>query len=371
MSAISGKEGLIIAYRDRPEIIIIDPVSTDISISELVGKLRKDKRTAYAKLIALSSLKDSEEIQDAIDLQFDIFLTKGPDVLEALKKVLSEINSDMQGSPTNIGNKVTGALFSKSNIPSKPNNCKTIVFSSAKGGTGTSTVCANMASMFAKLKPEANIAIIDLVLPIGSIAPIVGDKDNLNIVEATLMSSAEIAPGFLGKKLPYIENWGFKLLAGATSPNEANKVDISQIPVLIESLKNDFDYLFIDIGKSLSRISIPVITHSDQTILILSLDQATVSITKIVLDFLFEEGQNKQSVYPLINRAVGLEGLPKREVDEIIGYEITGNLPYIRGEFSLANNANLPIHKKFPDNIVTIALREISQKIIQRMETIK
>jgi len=58
-------------------------------------------------------------------------------------------------------------------------------------------------------------------------------------------------------------------------------------------------------------------------------------------------------------------------VDEIIGYEITGNLPYIRGEFSLANNSNLPIHKKFPDNIVPIALREISQKILQRLEEIR
>ncbi|MBT3239603.1 MAG: AAA family ATPase [Chloroflexi bacterium] len=370
-STDSGTEGLVAAYRDQPEIIIIDPVITDIPIEELMDKLRRDKRTAHSKIIALSSITEPGELQNAIDLNFDRFLSKGPDILEVLKQAILELVDDGQDSTEELGKRVSGFVYSEDNIPSMPHNCKTIVLASAKGGTGTSTVCANMASMFAKLKPKANIVILDLVLPIGSIAPIVGSKDNLNIVEASLMSAAEITPGFFGNKLPFIENWGFKLLAGATSPKEANNCDISRIPIIIESLKNEFDYLFIDIGKSLSRISIPVITHSDQVIMILGLDQATVTLTKTVLDFLRGEGQNRQIVYPLINRAVGLEGLPKREVDEIIGYEITGNLPYIRGEFSLANNSNLPIHKKFPDNIVPIALREISQKILQRLEEIR
>lgn len=363
----SGKKGLVEAYRELPEIIIIDPVFKDISLDELMGKLRRDKRTAQSKIIALSSLSHYEEIQKAIDLNFDKFITKEPEVLNVLTKVISDLVSSLGKEPKVVGKKVSGALYSEQNIPSKTNNCKTIVLLSAKGGTGTSTICANLASMFGKLKPDAKIAVIDLVLPIGSIAPIVGSKDGLNIVQASLMSGADLAPGFFGNNLPMVENWGFQLLAGATKPEEAQNVDISRIPILIESLKNEFDFIFIDIGKSLSRISLPVIIHCDQAIIILSLDQATVTITKMVLDFLSRKGQNKKNVFPLINRAVGLEGLPKREVDEIIGYEITGNIPYIRGNFSLANNSNLPIHIKFPDNIVSIALHEIGQSILKRM----
>ncbi len=363
----NGKEGLIAAYHNYPQIIIIDPIFKDIPLEDLIKKLRRDMRTADSKIIALSSLTNPHEIQYAIDQNFDKFLTKGPNVLEALINIIAELLEEINKKPITRKRKITGTLYSEHNLPYKKKNCKTIVLSSAKGGTGTSTICANLASMFAKLKPELKIAVIDLVLPIGSIAPIVGYTDELNIVKASQFSSGELVPGIFSKELPLIRDWGFYLLAGSTNPAEGNSLEFPQIPIIIESLKNDFDYLFIDIGKSLSRISLPVLLNSNQTIMILSLDQATVSVTNNVLKFLRSKGQTRNMVYPLINRAVGLEGLSKQEVDKIIGYEITGNIPYIRGDFSLANNSNLPIHLKFPDNIVSIALREISQNLIERM----
>ena len=57
-----------------------------------------------------------------------------------------------------------------------------MVFLSAKGGTGTSSLCANIAMCLGSEKIDTRVAVMDLVLPIGSIADIVGYADQMNLV---------------------------------------------------------------------------------------------------------------------------------------------------------------------------------------------
>src|SRR3990172_9936573 len=49
-----GKEGLIFTWRDHPDLILIDPVLSDLSGEELIRRLRNDTRSADIPAIALS-----------------------------------------------------------------------------------------------------------------------------------------------------------------------------------------------------------------------------------------------------------------------------------------------------------------------------
>lgn len=46
IQAGSGKEGLIFAWRDHPDLIIVDPAITDLRGEEIAAKLKQDARTA-------------------------------------------------------------------------------------------------------------------------------------------------------------------------------------------------------------------------------------------------------------------------------------------------------------------------------------
>ena len=50
----TGKEGLIAAWRDAPDLVLFDPALTDISDRGFIHKLRNDPRTGRTPLIALS-----------------------------------------------------------------------------------------------------------------------------------------------------------------------------------------------------------------------------------------------------------------------------------------------------------------------------
>lgn len=357
-----AKEGLILAYQNRPHVIIIDPNIKGLPLNELITKLRKDHRVSRSKIIAFSSLTNPDEIQNAINAGFFHYLNKEGDALPFLIEKTNEA-AQLARSGT--------SPLKHSSKPSDPTTSplkalgKTFVFLSAKGGIGTSSICANIAHL-SNINNTLKVALVDLVLPIGSLSHILGYSGPLNIIEAANMTTAEATQEYLSQALPKPDNWNVQLMAGSPSAELANELDVSRIPVIIDTLKRFYDYVFIDLGKSLSRISMPIITSADQVVLTLSLDPATVALTKSVWEFLKDQGIRNDQSYFIINRAVGLEGLPKSEVESQLEIIIPIAVPYMGGDFTLANNLNQPLATKFPQDAVTISLRQASQEIITR-----
>ena len=228
---------------------------------------------------------------------------------------------------------------------------------SAKGGTGTSSLCANYAMSIHHSKPESSVAVVDLVLPIGSIAPIVGYDGKVDLVSVANLPSAETTGEYFHKHLPELELWNFQLLAGSSDPERANELQVQRIPEIIDALQQAYDFVFVDLGRSLSRISLPLLKKADLLVLIMSTDKSTISLTKTVLDYLRAQGIDFQNFYAILNRAVGLEGLTKNEAEEILDLPIRAALPYMGGSFALANNLNQPIILKYPENTASLVFK--------------
>ncbi len=94
-------------------------------------------------------------------------------------------------------------------------------------------------------------------------------------------------------------------------------------------------------------------------------DLSTVNHTKKIWHYLREEGIDPNYIFPILNRAVGLEGLTKK----ILGINIKLTMLYMMGNFTMANNQNIPISVGFPTDTATMILKqaaiEMSQKIVK------
>ena len=252
LQAASGKEGLIAAWRDRPDLIIVDPTIADLSGEELAARLRQDARTAQMPLVALSNDPQPGRMRACMDAGFNEYLVKTAQAIPALVEAVNRLLGNKAAAE-----KVGGLL---------------IVFLSAKGGTGTSSLCANIAMNIVQNKPEAHVAVVDMVLPIGSIADIVGYEGDQNLVTVSEMPANMISPEFFRNSLTEIANWHFHLLAGSPDPENGNQLKAAAIGDIVNALKAAYDYVLIDLGRSLSRISMPLIEHADLIALIVSTD---------------------------------------------------------------------------------------------------
>ena len=90
----------------------------------------------------------------------------------------------------------------------------------------------------------------------------------------------------------------------------------------METLRSSFEFSILDIGRSLSSNSLPLIKEADLIALIMSTDLSTIKLTKTVWDYLQMQDIDPKKIYAVLNRAVGLEGLTKSEAETIIGLEI-------------------------------------------------
>lgn len=246
-----------------------------------------------------------------------------------------------------------------------------LVFLSAKGGTGTSSLCANFAMTIRNNKPEASVVVLDLVLPIGSIAPIVGYEGNIDLVSVAGLPPAETTREYFHKHLPEIDLWKFQLLAGATDPDGANELNVVRIPEIIRELQASFDYVVVDLGCSLSCISLPIIQKADLLVLTVSTDQNTIANTKTIWEYLQAQGIDAQNVYAILNRAIGLEGLSKVEAEDIIGLKIKTMMPYLGSNFALANNLHQPSIAKYPNETAAIVFKDTADDMIKLVNKLR
>ena len=154
--------------------------------------------------------------------------------LDEHKKVI--LNSETSFSIREAYKKIrTNIMFSTA----QETGCKVIIISSALPGEGKSTTGINIASTFAQTNEKILLIDADLRRP--------RLCDYLEVPEGEGL--ANILGGFteLGKCVGHAQALGFDyILAGNIPPNPAELLTSKKMSEVLESLKEKYDYIFID-----------------------------------------------------------------------------------------------------------------------------
>ena len=346
--AATGAEGIRMVLADPPKIVVFDSKLPDMGVLELVTKLQEIPQIADVPCVVLSSHSDPDGMHACLQAGCAEYYIKSGMVMMTLVDAIPRLLAEGKRLRKRRDN---GFLF---------------VFLSAKGGTGTSSLCANIGMNMATHLPTSTVAVVDMVLPMGSIAPLVGVSDSeVNLVTLAEKAEDTISSDYIKSHLVVPHHWLFHLLPGAPNPESALNLQVNRIPHIVSSLRKTYDYTLIDLGRSLSRFSLPVIQQADLIVLVVSTDLSTVNLTQKLWHYLKGQGIQPNHVFPILNRAVGLEGLTKSEAEKILGLDIKLMVPYLMGNFSLANNQNTPISIKFPTDTATMVLKQASIEMTQ------
>ena len=348
IEARSAFEGLQKLSETLPDVISCDNSIPDLRVYEFIERVRQEKKFMNTPIVIFSADPDPEEMDRCERAGGNEYYIKSGKSANTFAKNIVPLITDMNLSHPEDEEK--GVLA---------------VFISAKGGTGTSSICANTATSLSRTMSSSSVAVVDMVLPIGSQALITGCDSTFNLVEVSKLAPEELTGEYLLRNLKKPEGWNFHLLCGSPNPGAGNEFNVGHTPHIIEALRQAYDYVLVDFGRSLSRISLPIIQQADVAVLVLSNDLSTVTLTKRTLDYLLEQGVDRESLYPMLNRAVGLEGVTKAEAEKILGVRIRNMVPYMSSNLTLANNQHVPIETKFPNDTANFVFKQIAVEISQ------
>lgn len=337
----TGQDGIRQAGELNPDLIIFDSNLPDMRAQEFVQQVQQNQHLAGTPCVVLSSKSDPEEMRALLESGCAEYYVKSGMVMISLVDAVPRLL--LQGKKLAPGTR-KGMLF---------------VFLSAKGGTGTTSLCANISMSLVKHFMPSTAVVVDMVLPFGSIAQLVGCPDMpLNLVSVSEAQPKDYTQEYFRDNLLTPNNWLFRLLPGAPDPDAAHRLKVANIPALIDALRSQFDYVVLDVGRGLSKVTMPIIQEADLLCMIVSTDQSTVALTKKFWTYLSSNGCTPQRTFPILNRAVGLEGITKAETEKILGLEIKLTMPYMTGNFTLANNQNMPILLKFPNDTASLMFKQ-------------
>jgi MinD-like ATPase involved in chromosome partitioning or flagellar assembly/ActR/RegA family two-component response regulator len=357
LEAPTGKEGLIVAWRDKPDLILFDPTLRDMKDQEFIQKLRNDPRTRKTPLIALSTDANPARKEICLKAGVDEYLVKSSRTMLLLEESLARIFG-----PENTSEAARKVEDKKGLL---------IVFLSAKGGAGTSSLCANLAMNIRQTRPQARVVVVDLVLPIGSIGWIVGYRGRINLTTVADLPSEGTNASYFYENLPTLESWQFQLLAGSADPQQANKVKEDRVNEIVDILCSAYDFIILDTGRALSRISLPIIKKANLIIPVISTDQSAIALTRVVWNYLIDQGVEKKNIYAILNRTVGLEESMKLEAEKTTNFIIRITIPYMGSNLSVANNLNQPITTKYPTSTASMIFKSWAEDIVKLADEIQ
>ena len=91
LEALDGEEGILTAKREKPDLILLDLILPKKNGFEVLAELKKDPETANIKIIVLTNLEGSEEVERALELGATNYLVKANYELEEIVTKIKEL----------------------------------------------------------------------------------------------------------------------------------------------------------------------------------------------------------------------------------------------------------------------------------------
>lgn len=167
-------------------------------------------------------------------------------------------------------------------------NLQTILFSSSGPYEGKSTICTNVASVFADQGKRVLVVDADMRLP--SIAKIFHLNNKVGL--STLMTSKHLK---VEEAIQHVEAVHFDVLpSGIVPPNPSELLDTERMDEIIDELKQQYDLILFDLP--------PIVSVTDAQIMATKVDGVILVIRKDIAEV--EEVYKAKELLDLVNANV-------------------------------------------------------------------
>ena len=336
-AAANGTEGIQMAQSMRPDIVLMDINMPDIdgitateSITESVPEVQ---------IVMMSVQGETDYLRRSMLAGAREFLIKpfSADELvgcirrvHQLKPKIAPMQAEMQRSRQDS----TG----RGPLAESARRGEIISVYSPKGGTGCSTIAANLA--VALQDGDSTAAVVDGDLQFGDVSVLLNLQPNRTISDLTsYMDSLDM--DFLSEVMPTHPS-GVKALLAPPRPDMADMVSGAHMREILKNLRLAFDYTVVDTASYLDDVVLTVLEVSDWIILISTPEIPAIKNVRLILDAL-DALDHLSKTKLIINMMVAKDGITEKDISSHIKLPIFLTIPRENGAVTAAANQGIPI----------------------------
>lgn len=227
------------------------------------------------------------------------------------------------------------------------------------GGSGSSTLAANVATALAKEHKE--VALVDLKLEAGDLATLLDLRPVYTLAELT-QNVARMDRVLLERSLIRHAS-GVHLLAPPRTLADIAYVTPEGVDQALNLARAVFPYVVVDNDHGYRDVQARALRQADVVLLVLRLEFAALRNTRRALDHLEQLGIDKGRLRLVVNRYGQPKEVPAAKAEEALGVKIFHYVPDDPRSVNRANNNGVPFVLETPTAKVSKSISRLAMSI--------
>jgi pilus assembly protein CpaE len=291
ITASDGAEGFRLWGAENPSLILLDVMLPKLDGYQVAAKIRQEEgTTGHVPIIMLTAEREVEQKVRGLRAGADDYLIKPFHPAELLARIKSLL-ARFAPRDALVGRPPLGRVFA---------------FYGAKGGVGTTTIAINAAIALHK-ELGRKVCLVDGVLQFGDHRVFLDlGLDRKSMVDIVSAPSIDVD---LVKQVMVRHDSGIDLLLAPPSPETAELVTPEHIPIILENLRTLYDYVLIDIDKTLNDINLGIIEAAETVFVVMTADLSCLKNVRLVLETIGHLGYQSSKVQLVLNRSNAFTGI--------------------------------------------------------------
>lgn len=300
------------------QIIVVD-LLPDVEVA--VSLLENISGDQALTVMAYASDNDPELLMRCMRAGAREFLTQ-PLSTESLAEALVRASARLETSQLK---KATGKL---------------LLFASAKGGSGVTTLASNFA-LALKQESEKDIALVDLNLHLGDVSVLLGMSPRYTVLDA-LHSGSRMDMDLVSTMLVEHPS-GLRILAGPDEYHPFVTSENGNLRRLLRILRGLFPFVVVDGGSGLGTEADTLLQLADVVYMVTQVDIPSLRNAQRVLAHMQKFGAGQRSVEIVLNRFDSRGGIGQEQVEKALTAPVKWRIPNDYAAARSSHNAGSPL----------------------------
>jgi pilus assembly protein CpaE len=354
-TAENGIQAIELARQTKPDVVLMDVNMPDMDgITATTAIL---ERTPFTQIVILTVQNDPDYMRRAMMAGARDFITKPPALDDLLNAVLQagkiahqEIRKAAQSSFGGLG---TAPILSAQG--------KVITIYSPKGGTGCSTIVANLG--VALHNEETNVLLVDGNLQYGDIGDLFNIRAGQTILDLAIRAY-DLDIDIVEEALVIHES-GLRILA-PPGLEQAESVSGDQIIEILKYLRDLYPYVLVNTTSQLSDATIAALEVSNLIILLATQDISSITKVRRFLDTLNLLKIDRKRILLVLNQYDKNQEILPDMVGKSLKHEIAKLIPKDERVTIPAINRGIPFMLK-----EDLKIRPIARSVLDLAELVR
>ncbi len=327
-TANSGQDAINKALHLVPDIILMD-----INMQDMDGFQAAEiiLRQVPTRIVMMSVQSEQEYFNRAMAAGARYYLVKpfsGDQLINTLHNVaqipVGPVGNQAAPAPSRNGHGPSGGPPERFG-PAQPTRTRQQIFAvfSGKGGVGCSVVALNLAILLRQLTGE-RVALVDANLQAGDIHIMMGMNitSSIDDLREAAGLDAQIIDQVMGT-----HDSGVRVLRAPLHAESAELYNSDEIKRILLDLRENYDYLIVDMSSHYSDVNLTILEMADQILLVTTLE--ITALNKVTRFFEVAErlGYPESKIVLICNRVESYYGIKPQQLEAHVRHEIAAQLP--------------------------------------------